>query len=58
MTLPQVRVSFYKEDVEVGFLNFVNPSGVTKTDFFNQENLVGSAWTDMDTYTTTVSLDG
>ena len=46
-----MRVSFYKEDVEVGFVNFVNPSGGTKTNFFSSSNLVGSSGVDMRDHT-------
>ena len=42
-----MRISFYNKDVEAGFLNFVVPSGQSKTEFFSSANLRGTAWTDM-----------
>ena len=53
----QVRVSFYKEDVEAGFMTFEVGDGQSKTEFFTSDNLKGSAWTDMGDVTT-VSMSG
>ena len=47
----EVRLSFYKDDVEVAFLNFEPPSSSTKSNFFSHANLRGSTWTDMKAYT-------
>ena len=53
----QVRFSFYNKDVEAGFMNFVVPSGTSKSEFFSSANLRGSAWNDMADHNT-VSFGG